>query len=95
MIALGPSLTAAERLAFEVEALAEQYWRALLVGRPVLLGRAEMDRVVEKFRTYGVQPGGQLGPSGRARPRSRGRRAATATARTRRRTSGPAHGHQD
>jgi L-fuculose-phosphate aldolase len=87
MIALGPSLLAAERLAFEVEGLAEQYWRALLVGRPVLLGRAEMDRVVEKFRTYGVQPG----PSAKGRP---GRGRAVAKAR-RKNGSGPVRGPGD
>jgi hypothetical protein len=33
------------------------YWRALQVGEPVLLDRAEMVRVIEKFKTYGQQPG--------------------------------------
>jgi len=53
MIAIGATLHAALALAVEVEALAEQYWRALQLGRPKLLSRAEMTRVLEKFRTYG------------------------------------------
>jgi L-fuculose-phosphate aldolase len=53
MIAVGASLTAALALAVEVEALAEQYWRALQIGTPNLLSEAEMEVVLEKFRTYG------------------------------------------
>lgn len=56
LIALGADLGAARRLAEEVEALCEQYWAVLAVGRPVLLPRPEMSRVVTKFRTYGRQP---------------------------------------
>jgi L-fuculose-phosphate aldolase len=52
MIAVGASLTAALALAVEVEALAEQYWRALQIGTPNLLSDAEMEVVLEKFRTY-------------------------------------------
>ena len=55
MIALGGSIRAALALAVEVETLAAMYWRALQVGKPVLLGRAEMRRVLEKFKTYGQQ----------------------------------------
>lgn len=53
MIAVGASLTAALALAVEVEALAEQYWRALQIGTPNLLSDAEMEVVLGKFRTYG------------------------------------------
>jgi len=53
MIAVGTSLTAGLALAVEVEALAEQYWRALQIGTPNLLSEAEMEVVLEKFRTYG------------------------------------------
>ena len=53
MIAVGASLTAALALAVEVEALAEQYWRALQIGTPNLLSDAEMEVVLEKFRIYG------------------------------------------
>ena len=53
MIAVGDSLASALALAVEVEALAEQYWRALQIGDPKLLAEAEMERVLVKFRTYG------------------------------------------
>jgi L-fuculose-phosphate aldolase len=53
MIALDASLEAALALAIEVEALAEQYWRALQIGAPNLLSDAEMDIVLDKFRSYG------------------------------------------
>lgn len=53
MIAVGTSLKSALALAVEVESLAGQYWRVLQVGQPILLPDAEMDVVLEKFRTYG------------------------------------------
>jgi L-fuculose-phosphate aldolase len=53
MIAVGASLPAALALAVEVETLAEIYWRALSLGPPAILTDAEMDVVLEKFRTYG------------------------------------------
>ena len=55
MIAVDASLEAALALAIEVEALAEQYWRALQIGAPNLLSDAEMDIVLEKFKSYGKQ----------------------------------------
>jgi L-fuculose-phosphate aldolase len=55
MIAVGADLDSALALAVEVETLAAMYWRALQVGKPKLLGRAEMKRVIEKFKTYGQQ----------------------------------------
>ena len=54
MIVLSDDLKAALRLALEVEGLCEQYWRALQAGAPVILDDAEMDRVLEKFKSYGV-----------------------------------------
>ncbi len=53
MIACGETAEKALSLAIEVESLAEQYWRALQIGEPVILDDAEMDRVIEKFKTYG------------------------------------------
>jgi L-fuculose-phosphate aldolase len=53
MIAVGDSPTAALALGVEVEALAEQYWRALQIGEPNLLSEEEMRRVLDKFSTYG------------------------------------------
>lgn len=56
LVAFGRDIPHALRIAAEVETLAGQYWRALLIGRPKLLSKAEMKRNVEKFKTYGVQP---------------------------------------
>ena len=56
MIAIGATLASALALAVEVEALAEQYWRALQIGAPNLLSEAEMDVVLAKFENYGQQP---------------------------------------
>ena len=53
MIAAGDSLKHALALAVEVEALCEQYWRALQVGKPAILSDSEMEVVLEKFKTYG------------------------------------------
>jgi L-fuculose-phosphate aldolase len=55
MIATGGSLKGALALAVEVEALCEQYWRALQIGKPNLLDDDEMAVVVEKFKTYNTQ----------------------------------------
>lgn len=56
IVAFGRDIAHALRIAVEVETLAGQYWRALQIGRPKLLSKAEMKRNVEKFKTYGVQP---------------------------------------
>ena len=53
MIATGASLEQALALAVEVETLAQIYLQALQIGAPVLLSDDEMDRVLEKFKTYG------------------------------------------
>jgi L-fuculose-phosphate aldolase len=53
MIATGDSLKHALAVAVEVEALCEQYWRALQIGKPAILSGAEMEVVLEKFKTYG------------------------------------------
>ncbi len=64
MVALGADPAAALALAIEVEALAAQYLRALTLGEPALLSEDEMLRVLEKFETYGAQPGGTSGTDG-------------------------------
>jgi len=56
MIAVGETLKDALAMAVEVETLAAQYWRALQVGKPALLPKAEMHRVIAKFATYGKPP---------------------------------------
>ncbi|MEM8811381.1 MAG: class II aldolase/adducin family protein [Pseudomonadota bacterium] len=55
MVCFGPTLDKALWLAGEVEALCRQYWIASQVGEPVILDDAEMDRILEVFRTYGRQ----------------------------------------
>ena len=40
-------------LAQEIENLAQSYLQCLAVGEPVILDDAEMDRVLEKFKSYG------------------------------------------
>jgi L-fuculose-phosphate aldolase len=56
LIAVGPRLAHALRVAREVEWVAEVSWRASQAGEPVVLDPTEMARVVEKFRTYGQTP---------------------------------------
>ena len=53
IVTVGATLEQALALAVEVETLAEMYWRALQIGEPIMLSDAEMDVVIEKFRTYG------------------------------------------
>lgn len=55
-IALGADLPDALAMAQEVEELARQYWLAQQLRRPVLLGRREMQIILEKFRHYGRKP---------------------------------------
>jgi len=52
-IAIGKTLGDALELAEEVEALAAQYAVARSLAEPVLLPADEMQRVAEKFKTYG------------------------------------------
>jgi len=58
MLVFGGDLERALDLAVELETLCEQYWRALQIGQPATLPEDEMARVVEKFKTYGVQGSG-------------------------------------
>ncbi len=53
MIVVGPNLKKAMWLAVEVETLAAQYWRALQIGKPNILSKAEIGRVIDKFKSYG------------------------------------------
>ena len=55
VVAAGANLAAALGLAGEVENLAAQYCAALAVGQVRILDDLEMQRVIEKFRTYGKQ----------------------------------------
>ena len=58
IVAVGSSLDGALSLARTIEDLAEQYVRVLQMGEPVLLPDDEMDRVLEKFRSYGKPKSG-------------------------------------
>ncbi len=53
LVAFGDSAERALYIALEVEALCEQFWRASLLGAPVLLSDAEMAEVIERFKSYG------------------------------------------
>ncbi|MDP1896256.1 MAG: class II aldolase/adducin family protein [Sulfurimicrobium sp.] len=53
LLAAEASLERALALAVEVESLCEQYCRAVQIGTPKLLSDAEMDVVLEKFKSYG------------------------------------------
>ena len=55
MIATGPSLAKSMWLAVEVETLAQQYCNALQLGQPNILSDEEIDRVIEKFKNYGIK----------------------------------------
>lgn len=55
LVCLAGDLEKALALAVEIEHLAGTYLKCLSVARPVLLDDAEMDRVLEKFRRYGLQ----------------------------------------
>jgi L-fuculose-phosphate aldolase len=53
VIALGRDLERTLWLANEVEVLAKQYLLACQLGEPPLLSNAQMDEVIEKFKSYG------------------------------------------
>jgi L-fuculose-phosphate aldolase len=53
MITTGANLEKALALTVEVEALCEQYWRALQIGKPAILSAREMRIVLRKFENYG------------------------------------------
>ena len=53
LVAFGDSVERALYLALEVESLCEQFWRAALLGQPVLLSETEMAEVIERFKGYG------------------------------------------
>ncbi|MCA3556181.1 class II aldolase/adducin family protein [Aestuariivirga sp.] len=56
-IAFGPDLEKALWRAGEVETIAQQYWAALQVGKPVILKANQMGTVLARMKTYGKQSG--------------------------------------
>lgn len=55
MLTAGANLARAAWLAHELEALAHQYYHALVIGGPHLLTDAELAEAAEGFASYGVQ----------------------------------------
>jgi ribulose-5-phosphate 4-epimerase/fuculose-1-phosphate aldolase len=53
LVAAGPTLAQAMKVAQEIESLCGAYLEALAVGGPALLTAAEMASVIERFRVYG------------------------------------------
>jgi L-fuculose-phosphate aldolase len=56
-LACGETLEAALGMAREVETLAAQYVAVLQIGDPHILDDEEMDRVLNRFKSYGQQDG--------------------------------------
>jgi L-fuculose-phosphate aldolase len=53
LVAGGNSVAHAAKVAVEIEALCGIYLQALSVGDPVLLSKAQMNEVIERFQSYG------------------------------------------
>lgn len=53
-IAIAADLEGALELAREVEVLAEQFYKVLTLGRPIVLDDAEMAEMLERFKAYGA-----------------------------------------
>lgn len=56
LLAVGPSCARAFAVAEEIELVARIHFQARAIGQPVILDDAEMQRVIGKFGSYGVQP---------------------------------------
>ena len=70
LIVLGPSLQRTLELTVEAETLAMMYWLALQIREPDLLSDAEINRVREKFATYGYGSAETLPKKSRPRTES-------------------------
>ncbi|MCP5266032.1 MAG: class II aldolase/adducin family protein [Burkholderiaceae bacterium] len=71
-IAAGVNLSKAMALSVNVEEMASLYLACLPFGKPPVLSDAEMERILEKFRTYGRQPALSADPGPASRPESDG-----------------------
>jgi L-fuculose-phosphate aldolase len=56
LVAVGSELGRAFNTAEEIELVARIYYQTKSVGNPVILPETEMERVLEKFATYGQSP---------------------------------------
>jgi L-fuculose-phosphate aldolase len=61
LVTVGTDLAKAFWAAEEIELVARIYYQARCVGTPVLISDVEMERVIEKFKTYGQKGRGQDG----------------------------------
>lgn len=55
LITVGKDITTAFIIAEEIELVARIYCQAKSAGEPVILSDGEMERVIDKFKTYGQQ----------------------------------------
>ena len=53
LVAVGIDLASAFACAEEIELVARIYYQARCAGTPQLIDDAEMDRVIDKFKSYG------------------------------------------
>ncbi len=53
LVTVGPSLARAFAAAEEIELVAQIYYQAKAIGEPVILSDAQMEVVLEKFKSYG------------------------------------------
>ncbi len=60
LVATGKSLEQAFNVAEETELVARIYYQSKCIGEPVLLPGEEMDRVIDKFQTYGQPPAPEI-----------------------------------
>ena len=61
IVVCGKNLKSAFGLAKNLEYIAELQYRALCIGKPNVLGKAEMDEVFEGFKSYGQPASGKTG----------------------------------
>ncbi|NOX15824.1 MAG: class II aldolase [Epsilonproteobacteria bacterium] len=55
VVTIGANLKKALNIAIEVENLAKQYILARQIAEPKILSNKEMDKILEKFKTYGLK----------------------------------------
>ena len=91
MIATGPTLDKAMWLAVELETLAKQYYLSLVIGKPKVLSDAEIEHVIEKFKSYGPRAqeaaGGQPKTKAKAKAKTKPKAKAKAKSKPRRRAA--------
>lgn len=61
LVVCGSSIKSAFSLAGNCEYLAELQYNAMCIGKPNILSKADMDIVMEKFKSYGQTPGKKTG----------------------------------